>query len=1018
MLPLAELDGKLARLLGSLEHAASDTSTQVERAIEDVSRAVPRLTFDLQLMRENVTLLRFTLDSIRKRSAEATNQNETSAVMRRLKVLDTIKTRMEAARDVLREAEAWSTLESEVTGLVQEQAYAKAAERLSEANKSMVVFQNTPEYETRRSLMVSLQNSLEAGLSASLVSAINARDAQACKTYYAIFEQIQRESEFRSYYFGSRRANLLEDWQVANLTDCAPAATVNKDVVAAAAARDAQSAHPTTFSNYLPTFFNLLEKTINEERTYISTIFPQPLDTLSLFLQTTLDALVPSFPQRISDLSNAHGPRLLLELIKAYRATEEFAIAVDRIFSRMSGTLLPQQPPMASPNSMVEPPSTPAKGGSHSGSSSTPTPGSALKHTHQQQRLRRSSRTLSISRRSSRGGLHTASHHPQTGSSSGAGGRSPSASIALDSAESREPIRAWETTLYEPFLDWQAEYTDLEFRLLSSELQKVTAGQDAMAHLLSSSTVGDDDGDNGASSSAVNRKGGAKVLLEQTTTVFGLAEDALGRSLAFTRGYGAAGFVEAVDGIFKTFLLKERDTLLQAKDARSHRRRLTNASRVSSTSMNGQHRRLGGGEEHISMEHTTDDWAAVQLALRLLETSRTIWERIASFEDKVCSRLVDVSRLLAEARHDPDGQLLPGTTRGSLSLLWQSTLNSAALASLLDSVDRYTHAHSGSNPSSQPHGPAPVLFTQARAASVELTRASQLFLHDTILGPIMQALASYSLLSAWTQASERRPDQRSALDLHIPTFSLSPSETITRVGEGFLNLPAMFEAYADDNALGFSLETLPNLDPEMLRNLRKEPGGSLHNNHAAAHSLTSHHSLGRHRPSMSVANNEFLPAPPASANDPASVGTPANNNGSSTSPQAATRISPSPSHQGTVLSVEVITSTWLSSLTRTVLLHLTDEILPSIRALSSHGAEQLLSDLSYLSNVAKALDVEVEQVEKWRVALEYTGGDSSSVVRRDDQQEDEASNPFLGIEGNEVVDVVKRMRARPVTMRT
>jgi hypothetical protein len=112
-------------------------------------------------MREHALLLRFALDGIRKPSSNkmpAMNAS-TSAVLDKLATLDKVKSRMEAARDVLREAESWSTLDSEVTSYIQEQAFAKAANRLAEAAKSMVVFTNTPEFEARRALMISLQNS-------------------------------------------------------------------------------------------------------------------------------------------------------------------------------------------------------------------------------------------------------------------------------------------------------------------------------------------------------------------------------------------------------------------------------------------------------------------------------------------------------------------------------------------------------------------------------------------------------------------------------------------------------------------------------------------------------------------------------------------------------------------------------------------------------------------------------------------------------------------------------------------
>ncbi|KAJ4464083.1 oligomeric Golgi complex subunit 7, partial [Lentinula edodes] len=129
--------------------------------------------------------------------------------LEQLKRLNTMKDHMEAAREVLREAESWSTLESEVTSMLMEHNYAKAASRLSEANKSMVVFQNTPEQARyRRMLLVNLQNQLEASLSSALVAAINEQNLETCRNYFNIFNNIQREVEFRNYYYGSRRAPL------------------------------------------------------------------------------------------------------------------------------------------------------------------------------------------------------------------------------------------------------------------------------------------------------------------------------------------------------------------------------------------------------------------------------------------------------------------------------------------------------------------------------------------------------------------------------------------------------------------------------------------------------------------------------------------------------------------------------------------------------------------------------------------------------------------------------------------
>ena len=83
----------------------------------------------------------------------------------------------------------------------------------------MVVFQNTPEYETRRTLMISLQNQLVVSLSSALIAAINSHDNTLCRSYYSIFAHIQRDSEFRAYYFGSRRSSLVGMWQDVNPSD-------------------------------------------------------------------------------------------------------------------------------------------------------------------------------------------------------------------------------------------------------------------------------------------------------------------------------------------------------------------------------------------------------------------------------------------------------------------------------------------------------------------------------------------------------------------------------------------------------------------------------------------------------------------------------------------------------------------------------------------------------------------------------------------------------------------------------
>jgi hypothetical protein len=146
-------------------------------------------------MRDGALSVQVSLNNLTTRSSSFSPQS--SATLDKLHPLDTIKKNMGLARDVLREAESWSTLESEVSSLLSEQSYEKAAEKFSEANKSIVVFQNTPECGARRTLIISLQNQLKASLSSALIGAIKSHDTSLCCKYYSIFANIQRDSEFR-----------------------------------------------------------------------------------------------------------------------------------------------------------------------------------------------------------------------------------------------------------------------------------------------------------------------------------------------------------------------------------------------------------------------------------------------------------------------------------------------------------------------------------------------------------------------------------------------------------------------------------------------------------------------------------------------------------------------------------------------------------------------------------------------------------------------------------------------------
>lgn len=413
----------VTELTTRLEVACQDTTSQLEQSIDDISRTVPRLTYDLHFLRESALALKVALSSLQTRLSTSLADEATHQALDRLAYLDMVKRRMELSRDVLREAESWSTLEQEVTALLAELQYSRAAERLADARRSMPVFQNTPAYEPRKALMTSLQNQLEAALSAALVAAINSRDVEACKTYYGVFANIQRESEFRNYYYGSRRSALVQMW----------AKTVLSDVEGETPSDDKAIVK---FADLLQRFFTDFIALLNEERSYTPAIFPDAQQTLSTFIQSTIDSLNPSLSQRLSGLVEHYGALALPELIISFRAAEQFAIAADKILEKVGYTALFSPTIEDSGFGGGLPPKTP---------------------THS----RRLSKRMSMSRR-----LNSSRSTP-----------SVSGKIMT--------VGFWEQVLFEPFLDLQAEYESLEHKMLEKCLADVKAA--------SQDTGGDDD---------------------------------------------------------------------------------------------------------------------------------------------------------------------------------------------------------------------------------------------------------------------------------------------------------------------------------------------------------------------------------------------------------------------------------------------------------------------------------------------------------------------------------------------
>ena len=805
------LDKTLNSLSTRLSLLSQDTSSALEQSIHDISRTVPRLTYDLQFMRESATTLHSSLAIVqgqvaRQHPNSAEGDSEEAKTFRSLESLthlDKLKTRLEAARDILREAESWSTLEGEITGYISTSSWQKAGGRLAEAGRSMVVFQSTPgEYESRRTLLVSLQNELEGALAKALDSAIEKKDVEEMAKLREVFETIDRGGEFRTYYFSARRRQLVDEWNRANLSDSATGEV-------------STTAPKAKFTVFLPTWYTSFLSIISAEVTQIPLIFPPSSapEILAAFLQTTLDALSPSLQTRLSSLADYHGPTALIELIRAYKSTEEMALSVqtslDRLVFNTQGGIL-SGPEIGSPSA--------------SPSALSPTPAEVIK-TPKSANLslaKKRSRTYSLSRKFSR-----------------------TSAISIDIPDQTRMPTEWETTLFEPFLDLQSTYASLERRFLS--------------HIHRTDPALSAHGSKGEPS---------RALLDRANVAFGLLDEAIGRCMAFTHGYGAKGLLETIENFLENFFDEEKGSVLRSSKAKTGQK---NAEIRDELDFEG-------------LDYSTEDWEAFQTGLHVLTACRDLRARLERFEGRLHEALVKVNNEVISATPGPPSSALRETPLGAITLILQSILNSADLHSLMADLPETSSTMSL---------PLPL----AREALRSFTRDSQAFLQRIILSPLQSQLEAYPNLPVWEQP-DKAPKRG---ELQIPTFSLGPTDTIARVSEGLLNLLRVFEVYAADDSLGFSIETLPFVDADSIKEALRDNAGMMNGDGGL--------------------------------------------------------------HPGTVL------STWVSSLSLSLLSHLTKDVLIKITALSMGGAAQLASDLAYLSNAVRALDVEWEDLERWKEAV-------------------------------------------------
>jgi hypothetical protein len=758
-------------------------------------KLLPRLTHELDQLRQETRTLQEGIRLVRG-DINTVDSNDTIQALDRLKYLDLVKTRMEATHSALREAENWRNLEAEAKDILAKGDFTRAATRLSEAERSLVVYKNTNVEGDRMTLLLSLKDQLEQQVMSKVKEALEQKDTAACQTLIKVFGLIGRQEKFQDFYIAQRRAPLLEQWkrltQALNigLRPGAPGGAVRPGTPQITASTDSKD-----FITALQTFYKDASSMLHDEFAWITSIFSDPSATIHGLVHDIFSHIDPNMQVALQQVAKSQGDEGGLPvLISAFMATEAFGTRMERIVFQ-------------------------------------PLVGNQREHSGTR----------------SRAGSLVVPDGVKDGKSNRA---SFSQDKSLDLKSFQDP-HEWAYVLYEPFMGYQRNYGKLEGAHLRALL---TTSVPAMAPYLDPVTRSRGIAKSSShlvkimtntNTLAFNLAEGAIARCMRLTHGFG-APGLLD---------GLNGFFKDIMDRYSEILTECRQRSGLQVDANGNKIAATKQNEYGSHSR--QSSKYDNQLSDSAEDTDSDGWdedvheqdqRLFQMGCRLMVLCKQLCQRLEQLDVKTKKALRGVEEFVnMDQSHLDGGHLsvdqgssvsgLKSATvvqppNASIALLQQSNLNSFRLSEILEIVKKSslkdetttskdqisTETDLGLEP--KPHH----LFLQSHQRAVQLTKLCQRFIFDSVYIPLSRPLADLALLPCWTEGADQPggPTDKVARRVHQSTlggtrtdvirFRSSPSDYMEELLRQLLALPLTFGTYEGDPGLRFGIHSLPYAD--------------------------------------------------------------------------------------------------------------------------------------------------------------------------------------------------------------
>ncbi|XP_066869706.1 conserved oligomeric Golgi complex subunit 7 isoform X2 [Kogia breviceps] len=266
-------------------------------------------------------------------------------------------------------------------------------------------------------------------------------------------------------------------------------------------------------------------------------------------------------------------------------------------------------------------------------------------------------------------------------------------------------------------------------------------------------------------------------LSHSVNKLFGLASAAIDRCITFTNGLGTCGLLTALKSLFAKYVSDFTSTL------HSIRKKY----RLDDIPLNSLFQ---------------EDWAAFQNSIRIIATCGELLRHCGDLEQQLANRILSTAGKYLSESYSP--RSLTGfqdsiltDKKSSVRNPWQEYNylqkdSPAEYGSLMEIL--YTLKEKGSSNHN--------LLSASRAALTRLNQQAHQLAFDSVFLRIKQQLLLVSKMDSWNTAGIGE-----TLTDDLPTFSLTPLEYISNIGQYIMSLPLNLEPFVtqEDSALELAL---------------------------------------------------------------------------------------------------------------------------------------------------------------------------------------------------------------------